>query len=111
MRVLGIAAIAMIAGGCATQRTWNHVTKDQQDFYRDNSQCMAMAGAGQATPIVAGSTPFAQGYNQGAAMRAQANQQTIHEQCMFGNGWSLSRQGDDCNAAQRVPVRGRWVCP
>lgn len=90
MRTLGLVLSALALGGCATP-TWNHASKGQQDFYRENSQCMAMAGSGQATPMVAGSTPFAQGYNQGAAMRAQANQQMIHEQCMYGNGWYLAR--------------------
>jgi len=110
MRAFGIAVLAMVTSGCATPRTWSHDTKNQQDFYRDNSQCMAMAGSGQATPIVANSTPFAQGYNQGIAIQAQANQRTIYEHCMLGNGWGLLRQDDDCRADQRVFVGGKWRC-
>lgn len=90
MRILNCATLSVALCACATP-TWRHESKGQQDFYRDNSQCMAMAGSGQANPMVAGNTPFAQGYNQGAAMGAAANQRTIHQQCMFGNGWYLSK--------------------
>lgn len=73
---------------CASPKAWHHESKGQQDFYRDNSECMAMAGSGQGTTIPGGG-PFMSGYNQGAAMQAAANQRTIHRQCMFGRGWAL----------------------
>lgn len=88
MRPFIVLLLVVLSTGCAS-RKWYHSEKGQQDFYRENSQCMAMAGSGQANPMVQGSTPFAQGYNQGVAMRAQANQRMIYEQCMYGNGWSL----------------------
>jgi hypothetical protein len=88
MRLAFLIILLAVLVGCAS-RTWSHSQKGQQDFYRENSQCMAMAGSGQANPMVAGDTPFARGYNQGAAMGAQANQQTIYQQCMYGNGWYL----------------------
>lgn len=85
--LIAAAALALLLG-CA-QKQWHHNAKSQQDFYRDNSQCMAMAGSGQSQQIAANSNPVLQGYNQGAAMAAAGNQRAIHEQCMYGNGWQL----------------------
>lgn len=85
-----IFVLAILLVACATP-TWHHPSKSTQEFYRDNSQCMAMAGAGQSNQIVYNSNPVLQGYNQGSAMGAAANRQAIHEQCMYGNGWYLSR--------------------
>ena len=86
MRML-IVLLALSA--CATPKVWRHESKGQQEFYRDNSQCLAMAGSGQASPMVPGAGGMLQGYNQGAAMQALVNQRTIHQQCMLGNGWVL----------------------
>ena len=90
MKHHSVLAIALLATACASP-TWRHASKDTQEFYKDNSQCMAMGGSGQAPQVVDNKNPVTQGYNQGLAMRAQANQQMIYEQCMYGNGWSLSR--------------------
>lgn len=84
MRLLPLAALLL--AGCST--TWTHPSKSQQDFYRDNSQCMSMAGAGQAQPMMPGAGAVQSGYNQGVAMGAAANQKTMYEHCMFGNGWA-----------------------
>jgi len=88
MRTLTILALLAL-GACATPKVWRHTSKGQQDFYRDNSQCMAMAGSGHAPSMVPGAGGMMQGYNQGAAMQALANQRAIHQQCMLGNGWVL----------------------
>lgn len=85
-----LIATALITTGCATP-IWHHPTKGTQEFYQDNSQCMAMAGSGHSNQAADANDPFMQGYNQGLAARAQANQRLIHEQCMYGNGWYLSR--------------------
>lgn len=85
-----VLVATLVVTGCATP-TWRHSTKGTQEFYQDNSQCMAMAGSGQANQVVGAKDPFTQGYNKGLALRAQSNQQVIHEQCMYGNGWYLSR--------------------
>lgn len=90
MKPLLVALGALMTVACASP-TWRHSTKSQQEFYQDNSQCMAMAGSGQSNQIMPGNTPFSQGYNQGAAMGAAANRRTIHEQCMFGRGYTLER--------------------
>ena len=90
MKTLLVALSALMTVACASP-TWRHSAKSQQEFYRDNSECMAMSGAGQPNQIMQGNTPFAQGYNQGAAMGAAADRRTIHEQCMFGRGYTLER--------------------
>ena len=90
MKHNSIIFIALLATGCATP-TWRHANKGTQEFYRDNSQCMAMGGSGQAPQVADNKDPVMQGYNQGLAMGAQANQRMIYQQCMYGNGWSLSR--------------------
>ncbi len=77
--------LVVLLAACST--TWVHPTKSAQDFYRENSQCMAMAGSGQAQPMMPGGGAFQSGYNQGAAISAAGNQRTIHEQCLMGNGW------------------------
>lgn len=89
MKTRLLITAAILATGCATPATptWHHPTKSTQEFYRDNSQCMAMAGSGQANQVVGDKPGFTRGYNQSLAMLAQRNQRLIHEQCMYGNGW------------------------
>lgn len=84
-------ALALLLCACASKTVWMHQSKGQQDFYRENSECLAMAGAGQAPQMMPGTNPVAAGFNQGAAMRAQANQREIYEQCMMGRGWMAQR--------------------
>jgi hypothetical protein len=90
MKTQTLIATVLILTGCASAPTWRHATKSAQEFYQDNSRCMAMSGSGQANQVVDAKDPFTQGFNQGLAMRAQGNQKLIHEQCMYGNGWYLS---------------------
>jgi hypothetical protein len=90
MKKQTLAAAVLILTGCGSASTWRHATKGAQEFYQDNSRCMAMAGAGQANQIVDAKNPVIAGYNQGLAARAQSNQQLIKEQCMYGSGWYLS---------------------
>lgn len=84
--------ILVLLAGCAT--VWYKPGSTQQQFYRDNSQCMAMAGSGNSQQIQNNWNPAFRGYNQGAAIGAAANQKAIYQQCMMGNGWSTKR-GDD----------------
>lgn len=90
MKKQTLATAILILTGCGSTPTWRHPTKGAQEFYQDNSRCMAMAGAGQANQVVAAKDPVIAGYNQGLAARAQSNQKVIQEQCMYGNGWYLS---------------------
>lgn len=92
----------ILVTGCASSATWRHQSKGSQDFYQDNSRCMAMAGTGQANQIVGAKDPFSQGFNQGAAIQAQSNQQVIYEQCMYGNGWYLGKSSS--GSFTRIPV-------
>ena len=84
-------AATLLVTGCAAP-TWRHPTKSSQEFYQDNSRCMAMAGSGQANQVVDAKDPFTQGFNQGLAIQAQSNQKSIYQQCMYGGGWTLSKQ-------------------
>ncbi|MBP5991368.1 MAG: hypothetical protein KA766_15300 [Piscinibacter sp.] len=78
--------LVVLLAACASTK-WSNSSKSQQDFYRENSQCMAMAGSGQAQPMMPGAGVVQSGYNQGVAIGAAANQRAIYEQCMMGNGW------------------------
>lgn len=82
--------VVVLAAGCSSPK-WHHSAKNQQDFYRDNSGCMAMSGSGQSTQIAYNPNSVMQGYNQGSAAWAQADREAIYEQCMQGNGWYLRR--------------------
>lgn len=83
-----VAALAVLLAGCAAPK-WRHATNSEQDFYRDNAQCLSMSGYGQPVQAVPGANPVMSGYNQGAAMQAVSQRQAIHEQCMFGKGYYL----------------------
>ena len=74
-----LAAAILILTGCGSAPTWRHPTKSAQEFYQDNSRCMAMAGAGQANQIVDSKNPIIAGYNQGLAAGTQSNQKLIRE--------------------------------
>ena len=80
--------------GCAGTQYWLHNTKGTQEFYKDNSECLALAsgavGPTQIMPVSGNpgfATGFAQGWNQGAAARAQQDRQTIYKHCLMGRGW------------------------
>lgn len=99
MKWILTAFVLLICAACAPQLYWRHVSKGQQDFYRDNSQCMALGGYGNSNQIVAGSTlgmseaeVAMQNAQMASAARAQRKRkESIYEQCMMGNGWELVR--------------------
>jgi hypothetical protein len=90
MKILLIVLGALMTVACASPN-WTHSSKTEQEFYQDNSQCMAMAGTGQSNQIMPGNTSFSKGYNQSAAIGAAANRRTIYEQCMLGQGYTIAR--------------------
>lgn len=98
--VIVSAAIVLALTGCATAK-WTHNSKGQQDYYRDNSQCMAMANSGGSNQIYSNpyqqgqmsfNNGFSSGYNQGAAMATAANRNQMYNECMYGNGWYIVRE-------------------
>ena len=86
--IIAVILVSVAISGCA-QKQWYGSGMSQQQFYRDNSQCLAMSGSGNSNQIIQGNNSFANGYNQMGAMMAQSNSNRIYEQCMMGNGWWL----------------------
>jgi hypothetical protein len=76
--------LLIMLAGCA--EPWHQAGATQQDFYRDNSQCLAMSQGGH-TQVTAGNDPATAGYNQGQATMAAYAASSIYEQCMLGKGW------------------------
>lgn len=96
---------ALFLFGCAKDKYWVHSAKGQEDFYRENSQCMAQGGFGQpsgnSVTILPGNSNQSQSSVTSAqaamlsAQQSEANRllrkqrNTIYTQCMKGFGWSL----------------------
>lgn len=127
MRAFIIASIML--SGCAANMAWHHSSKSQQEFYRDNSQCLAMMGStlpfptAQPAPAFGNSggmaAAFSNGMAQGQAIGAAYRQNTIYEQCMLGLGWSLGpvgnsdanfRGNDSGSSTRKMPVPFREGC-
>lgn len=94
MKWIMVAIATLAVSGCATKTAWQHSYKGQQQFYQDNSQCLAMSnGGGNPQMIQQGGGAFAQGFanswNQGQAFQAAQRQQDIYTQCMYGQGWQV----------------------
>ena len=102
MDKLILIVATILVTGCASSGVWHHQSKSTQDFYQDNSQCMAMAGTGQANQVAGATDSFAQGFNLGSAIRTQSDRNLIHEQCMYGNGWYLGKVSS--GAFTKIPV-------
>lgn len=89
-------AIMFLAGCAATSPgySWRHENASEQQFYADNSQCMAMSSQGSAlqystdTPNEYLNAANA-GSNDAIAAAAQQRQVDIHAQCMLGRGYWL----------------------
>ncbi len=91
--IFTVVCAILLLSACAPRFAWSHRYKTEQDFYRENSQCLAMASSGgPATQIIAkGRGPISQGVIDGinarSARDARVTQQTIYQQCMMGKGW------------------------
>lgn len=99
MRNIVIAAVLLMLVGCQATYSWSHWTKNTQQFYGDNSTCLAMSnGISAPQPYVAGpgmnsfGNGFVSGMNQGAAIQSNRMRTNIYNQCMQGEGWYLVRQ-------------------
>ncbi|HCC53472.1 MAG TPA: hypothetical protein DEQ20_00885 [Desulfobulbaceae bacterium] len=99
-------AVLLSCSGCATQKTvWFHDTKTEQDYYRDQARCWAMAssssGQQQIMPAYPSAQPssydpmasFAKGWNMGSGMRAAADKNRLFKSCMFGEGYEEIKDG------------------
>lgn len=82
-----VFALVIMTCGCVSQN-WAHRYKGAQDFYRDTAKCESMSMGGN-TQMMYGGSAFANGWNQGAAMGAQATANRIYQGCMMGEGWYL----------------------
>ena len=87
-------AILLLLSGCASNKVWTKPYFTQQEFYRDNSQCMAMSqGAANPQMMYTGgnafTSGFASGWNQGSAIGSTFTRNRIYNQCMYGMGWHL----------------------
>lgn len=88
-RPIAVLCLPAVAACASSGLVWQNPGKTQQDFYQDNSQCMAMAGAGQQPQVMQADSAVLRGWNMGAAAQSAENQRTIHQQCMMGKGWWL----------------------
>jgi hypothetical protein len=79
---------AFSLAGCAEH--WHRAGASGEDFYRDNSSCLALSNGGSAQ-VAQASGPVLQGYNAGAAMAAASQADAIYQQCMLGHGWRHGR--------------------
>lgn len=84
--------------GCQSQYTWSHGTKNTQQFYSDNSRCLAMGNSITAPQPYSSSlgmnsfgNGFVSGMNQASAAQSNRMRDEIYNQCMQGEGWSLSK--------------------
>jgi hypothetical protein len=77
--------LCLLLEGCSAP--WSQAGASQQDFYRDNSACMAMSGGAGGAQVQAANSPVTAGYNAGQAAAASQMQGAIYEQCMLGKGW------------------------
>jgi protein involved in sex pheromone biosynthesis len=73
---LGLVASVLLLAGCTT--TWQHSTKNETEFYGDDSECQARAQAVPYNPT---------GGNIGNSMRG-LQVASIYERCMMGKGWA-----------------------
>ena len=101
---IGAILSLLVVAGCETipepipepipERHWAHESASQQQFYQDNSNCMAMSGNVSA-PQYSTDTPnrylnaMNAGMNDGAAANAAAMQTDIYYQCMMGRGYYM----------------------
>lgn len=86
------ALLALLLTGCArAQWVTYDQTKTQQDFYRDDAQCMAMGSA--PTPnYLPGNDPFSAGWNNAEVAKTNGKRSRIYKHCMMGSGWVLERR-------------------
>ncbi len=92
MKYFTMILILLLLSACA-KKVWMHESKDQQEFYQDNSKCLAMSGSAGTTQILPGTDPISKGWNQGSAINAAEMRNDIYYQCMMGQGWKLVKAG------------------
>ena len=87
-RLLPLSSLtcALCLAGCA--HAWQRAGASREDFYRDNSGCLALSQGGAGAQALPGNDAATAGYNRGAAFMAAQASSTIYEQCMLGRGWS-----------------------
>ena len=85
-RLLPLSSLtcALCLAGCAEH--WNQAGASREDFYRDNSQCLALS-QGPSAQVAAGSDPATVGWNRGQAYMSAYAADQIYQQCMLGRGW------------------------
>ncbi len=106
-KILIVMAFFLFSGCAAMQKNqvWSHLTKSNQQFYSDSSNCQSRASTVQipqvdtspvqsyGTGYGAGMASFAEGFNRTAGYRqAMAQQNQIYSDCMRGFGWYLVDQ-------------------
>ena len=115
-----LVGMVVLVAGCATNAHWEHAYKGQQEWYSDNARCRAMGnsagmgspivpvGGGWSSPVAAG---FAQGWNQGEAMRAARAREEIYQQCMMGEGWRLVSDSGNEPPDSSMECQTSYDCP
>jgi hypothetical protein len=71
-----VLLIGGAVAGCATTTMWTHPTKGAQEFYGEDSACIARAAVASA----AARDPYAAGHDGGMGRR-------VYRGCMIGLGW------------------------
>lgn len=92
MKNITMILILLLISACA-KKVWMHESKNQQEFYQDNSKCLSMSGSAGSTQILPSTDPFTKGWNQGSAINAAGMRNDIYYQCMMGQGWQLVEDG------------------
>jgi len=73
--MLLIMSAGILLAGCGPKSFTNQQGQSQQQYYRDNSECMAMSQTSR-------------GFGLGGAIRANRESAKIYDQCMMGKGYS-----------------------
>jgi len=92
IRAVLLLILLSMSSGCVSApepfpTRWKDDSKSEYDFFRDNSECMAMSysagdantGGGTCIPLM--------WYNFDAARRASHDRVMIYEHCMRARGW------------------------